>query len=305
LKKADNKYYFKLFVFFVLFSFIHISFSSYTGENDYKESVKSVGFISDNSGAIASGFFINENTFITNHHVSNGLDVESAVIEMKDGTTFSVKKIIKEYGKIDLAVIRTEEKSAHFLRLEDENKPGKNDEVYSIGNPTDSRDHVDYFKVTKGRIKTILEDDWFYDNENEDKHEALVIQHTAIIRPGNSGGPLINKEGKVIGINTFFYDDSLNYAIHVDELISILQKNGIPYNESMNKKEISKKSKQHGLKERIFYVFDMQEYYLRKYYVIFISGLMLYYMSAMLGVVTLLTYMIIKDNRKKLKNFNS
>jgi len=305
LKRADYIYNFKLFILCALLAANHFSYSSNIDENDYKESVKSVGFISDKNGAIASGFFINENTFITNHHVSSGLDIESAVIEMKDGTTFNVKKIINEYGKIDLAAIRTEEKSDHILRLEENNKPGKNDEVYSIGNPTDSKDHVDYFKVTRGRIKSVLEDEWFYDNEIKDKHEALVIQHTAIIKPGNSGGPLINKDGKVIGINTFFYDDSLNYAVHVDELISILQKNGIPYNEAINKKDISKKSTRRSLKERVFYVFERQEFIIRKYYVIFISIVILYYMAAMLGVVTILTFMIIKNNRKMRRNLNT
>ena len=96
MKRTGYIYNLKLFILCALLAANHSLYSSYTDENDYKESVKSVGFITDKSGAIASGFFINENTFITNHHVSNGLDVESAVIEMKDGTTFSVKKIIKE-----------------------------------------------------------------------------------------------------------------------------------------------------------------------------------------------------------------
>ncbi len=291
----------KLLIFFTLHLFIGTSFHDKT---DINSSVSSVGFISDKSGAIASGFFINENTFITNHHVTSELDVRTAIIEMKDGTTFSVKKIIKEYGKIDLAAIRTEEKSTHILMLEEENKPGKNDEVYSIGNPTDTRDNVDYFKVTNGRIKTIHEDEWYYDNENEDLHEALVIQHTAIIKPGNSGGPLVNEEGNVIGINTFFYDDSLNYAVHVDELITILQKNGITYNEAVNKKEVSKRTKQRSLKEKFYYVFEEQEHLVKSYYLIILSGVFLYYMFIMLGVITILTFIIVKNKPKRTRLYN-
>jgi len=292
----------KLLIFFTLHLFIGTSFHDKT---DINSSVSSVGYISDKSGAIASGFFINENTFITNHHVTSELDVRTAVIEMKDGTTFSVKKIIKEYGKIDLAALRTEEKSTHILKLEEENRPVKNDEVYSIGNPTDTRDNVDYFKVTNGRIKTIHEDEWYYDNENEDLHEALVIQHTAIIKPGNSGGPLVNNEGNVIGINTYFYDDSLNYAVHVDELITILQKNGITYNEAVNKKEVSKRTKQErALKERFYYVFDKQEYLIRNYYLIILSVMFLYYMFVTLGVITILTFIIVKNKPKRIKTYH-
>ena len=275
-------------LFFVLTSFI-------PGEEElYDASVKSVGFISDKSGAIASGFFINENTFITNYHVTSELDVESANIEMKNGETFSVRKIMKEYNSVDLAILLTDSYSTHRLQLEEKNLPGNNDEVYSIGNPTDNRQKVDYFKMTKGRIRKITEDDWFYDNEKEDEHKALVIRHTAMIKPGNSGGPLLNKEGKVIGINTFFYDDSLNYAVHVNELIRILKNNGIEYNEKVTKSDTKKKMRERSFKERVEYIIDKHGYYYNKYYIIVIPGILLYYMLVIFGAITILTYVIVR-----------
>jgi len=257
--------------------------------------------ITDKTGSVASGFFVNEKTFVTNFHVTDDLDIKSAVIEMKDGRTFSVKKIFKEYRSMDLAVLQTLERSDKILLLEENNEPKTDDQVYSLGNPTDKKMNVDRFKLTKGRIKKIRDDEWFYDNNSEDLHRAYVIQHTAIIHPGNSGGPLLNKEGKLIGINTFFYDDSLNYAVHVDELVKILKKNSVAYNETEEKVVERKTDKK--LSEKMAEVFDYQLYYAQKYYYIFASLVILYYMFAALGVIVILIYLNINYINRKTKRF--
>jgi len=53
-----------------------------------------------------------------------------------------------------------------------------------------------------------------------------VIQHTAPISPGNSGGPLFNEQGYVVGINTFLAEggQNLNFAIPIDYVKSELGK---------------------------------------------------------------------------------
>lgn len=262
----------------------------------YDAAVSAVGFISDKTGAIASGFFINENTFITNFHVTDELDERTAKIKMKDGTTFKIKSILKEYRTLDLSIITINSDSHSSLELENYHEPERNDDVYSIGNPTDNKDHIEYYKMTKGRIKKIRDDEWFYDNESKDLHRAYVIQHTAIIKPGNSGGPLLNKDGKVIGINTFFYDDSLNYAIHVDELIKILNNNRISYNEAGFKKETIKRKM--TLKERFEYVFEQQNQFINEYSYFLASAVLLYYMIVMFGAITVFTYVIVRGNAK-------
>jgi len=253
-KRLNKAYYLKyilrsslLVSLFVLIPVLN-GISGDESEAIYKKDINAIGLVTDKSGSVASGFFINENTFITNHHVSSELDLKSGKIEMKDDRVFKIKKIIREYNKQDLAIIETEEESDSYLELDEDKTIKEKDLVYSVGNPTDDWDDVSYFKMTKGTIKNIDVDSWYYDDaEDESKHHsALVIQHTAIIKPGNSGGPLLNTDGKVIGVNTFFYDDSLNYAIHVDELIKCLKKNDIKYNLAITTtktKEISKKEK--------------------------------------------------------------
>lgn len=62
--------------------------------------------------------------------------------------------------------------------------------------------------------------------------DVQVIQHDATIHGGNSGGPLINSQGKVVGVNTYTANatESLNYAIYIDYVRQALDEMGIDYN---------------------------------------------------------------------------
>jgi len=286
----------------ILFVFIaHLSFAQENVEV-YNKTVAAIGLITDKSGAVASGFFINPNTFITNFHVTEDLDLRSAKIEMKDDRTFKIKKIIKEHKSNDLAIVEISDECDFMLDLADNDRIGRNDEVYSIGNPTDEDMNIDYFHITKGRIRKIDTDSWYYDNNKEYIHDALVIQHTAVIKPGNSGGPLLNRFGQVIGINTFFYSDSLNYAIHVDELIDILDENEIAYNKSSfsEKKYTLKERKRKNLTQKFEYVFKKQGEIITRHSIIFISLVSFYYAFAFFGIIIITVYLITLRNKSRI-----
>lgn len=64
------------------------------------------------------------------------------------------------------------------------------------------------------------------------ENDVAVIQHDATIHSGNSGGPLVNEDGQVVGINTYSAQDteSLNYAIYIDYVRQALEEQDIPYN---------------------------------------------------------------------------
>ncbi len=301
------KYLLRSSLFVSLFLLIPVlnGISGDESEAIYKKDISAIGLVTDKSGSVASGFFINENTFITNHHVSSELDIKSGKIEMKDDRVFKVKKIIREYNKQDLAIIETEESTDSFLELDDDKTIKESDLVYSVGNPTDDWDDVSYFKMTRGTIKKIDVDSWYYEDVNDESknHSALVIQHTAIIKPGNSGGPLLNTDGKVVGVNTFFYDDSLNYAIHVDELIKCLKKNDIKYNEASNTinttktKEISKREKKVlTFRERFEKIFENRENVILISFVgFFMYGFFVIFLIASISFIVVL-------NNKKRRN---
>ncbi len=65
--------------------------------------------------------------------------------------------------------------------------------------------------------------------------DVRVIQHDATVHGGNSGGPLINENGVVVGINTYSGSEaSLNYAIYVDYAREVLDELEIPYNNAQS-----------------------------------------------------------------------
>ncbi len=280
------------FALIVLFS----SYFSLAGDKPavYNKTVGAIGLITDRTGAVASGFFINPKTFITNHHVTDEIDLKSAKIEMKDERVYKVKRIVTEYKLHDLAIVEISDECEDVLELAENSDIDRDDIVYSIGNPTDEDMNVDYFHISKGRIKKVEDDTWFYDNEAEFTHEAFVIQHTAIIHPGNSGGPLINEEGEVIGVNAFFYGDSSNYAIHVKELKSLLDKNDIAYNKSSYKEKqyTNKERKRRTIKESTKYVFERQAEIFEDYSIVFGILFSFYYAIVFFGVIVITVYVI-------------
>jgi len=232
-KPADihlKKYY---LVLLLLFSFSGLNSFAQQDSAVYTSTVNAVGLITDNTGIVASGFFVNGNTFITNYHVSNELNIDSAVIDMKDGREFTLKKVIFQSYEKDLAILETWQTASSYLILAGNTGIKEREEVYSIGNPTDENFTTSYYALTEGRINDIFDDVWHYVTERWDSpdrfHSAYVIKHSASIKPGSSGGPLLNSNGEVVGINAFYFNEYVNYAIHVSELKKYLKENNIKY----------------------------------------------------------------------------
>lgn len=271
-----------------------------TSSEVYKKTIASIGMITDRTGAVASGFFVNSKIFVTNHHVTEDLDVKSAKIEMKDDRVYRVKRIVNESKLCDLAIVEIKDECENVIELADGVSITRNDEVFSIGNPTDEDMNVDYFHLTKGRINKIDDDSWFYDQDENYTHEAYVIQHTAMIRPGNSGGPLLNRSGQVVGVNTFFYSDSLNYAIHVTELIKLLDDNNIAYNKSVSEKKVTKNEKRKfTVAERFERVFEKQGEIIGEYGYVFVSLGALYFAFIFFGIIIIIVYVTATKNVKR------
>lgn len=198
----------------------------------FEKSVPAVGLISDASeSSFGSGFFINPEIFITNWHVVNSLS-KSVKIKMKDGIVHSGKVILADKDK-DLAIVKSQKKSDHYLKLSYPDKIKTGEKVYAIGNPSTADFKVFEFNFTEGIINNIAKDEF---DIKETIINAKVILHSATINPGNSGGPLIDSYGNLIGVNSFYYDQSNNmyFAIHLSELVQILNDEKISYTFSGN-----------------------------------------------------------------------
>jgi serine protease Do len=136
----------------------------------------------------ASGFVIDSSgVILTNHHVVKG--AEKITVEFQDGRTF-VAKEIRSDPKSDLAIILIDAKNLPVLELGDSDQMEIGDRVLAVGAPFGLAGSVTSGIVSgKGRNMQM--------NMYED-----YVQTDAAINPGNSGGPLVNLDGKVIGINT-------------------------------------------------------------------------------------------------------
>jgi serine protease Do len=139
-----------------------------------------------------SGFIIDpKGVILTNFHVVDGAD--HVTVQLKDGRKFTSHDI-KGDQKTDLAIVRihaTGEGPLPYLELGDSDAMEIGDRVLAIGAPFGLTGSVTQGIVSaKGRNGLQM-------NMYED-----FIQTDAAINPGNSGGPLVNLEGKVIGINS-------------------------------------------------------------------------------------------------------
>lgn len=134
-----------------------------------------------------SGFIIDEKGHIlTNSHVVRGAD--KIRITLKDGKSYEAKLIGIDSG-IDLAVLKTEAKNLPYMALGDSSKIRPGEWVIAIGNPYGFSN-----SVTAGIISAL-------GRSLDDIGKKNLIQVDAPINPGNSGGPLIDIDGKVIGVN--------------------------------------------------------------------------------------------------------
>ncbi len=142
---------------------------------------------------LGSGFIINgDGEILTNHHVISGSrDVE---VTLPDQTTYRADVLVRD-PQDDLALIRIHpKKNVSFLRLGDSDRLQVGQKVLAIGTPFGLAS-----TLTTGIISALGRD------VPAGQGEALLegmIQTDAAINSGNSGGPLLDSAGNVIGINT-------------------------------------------------------------------------------------------------------
>jgi serine protease Do len=148
--------------------------------------------------SLGSGFIIDPSGYVvTNNHVITGSDqatpVDSVTVTMSDGTEYAARIVGRDQPS-DLALLKIEPKSAlPFVRLGDSNRLRVGDWAVAIGNPFGLGG-----SVTAGIVSAMHRpvDGGAFD---------FFIQTDASINRGNSGGPLFNTDGEVIGINTAIY----------------------------------------------------------------------------------------------------
>jgi V8-like Glu-specific endopeptidase len=149
----------------------------------------------DGTSTEGTGFFVGEKTVVTCFHIVN--NANTLEIKTSDGRKFTVDSIIASNQNTDLIKFTVVERSKSWLKLSNK-LPEVGEDVYIIGNPDDYD-----FSISSGIVSAIRM-----------KNSNQVIQNTAPSSPGNSGSPLLNKRGSVIGVMSYvkFNGQNLNFA---------------------------------------------------------------------------------------------
>ncbi len=149
-------------------------------ENDQVENSLGSGVIIDAAGSILTSL----------HVVENATDIE---LTFADGSQ-SNAQIAATQPENDIAVLVADQPPAQFFpaTLGNPNAMQVGDEAYAVGNPFGL-----YGSMSAGVISGFNR---FFHVPNSDKSLEGLIQIDAAVNPGNSGGPLLNRDGAVIGI---------------------------------------------------------------------------------------------------------
>jgi len=167
---------------------------------------------------IGSGVIIDPDGYIvTNAHVIGGAQhvrVSVPTVATNESTDEPIisrsrvveARVVGSDEDIDLAVLKIEATKLPALRLSDYNKLRQGDFVFAFGSPEGLQD-----SVTMGVVSTPA-------RQLDPDSPMVYVQSDAATNPGNSGGPLVNVDGELVGINTFILsqgggNEGLGFAI--------------------------------------------------------------------------------------------
>lgn len=174
--------------------------------------------------SLGSGFIIDEEGYVvTNHHVI--AEADEITIIMYDGTEFDAKVVGSDFDT-DLALLKIEsDKDFPSVEFGSSSEARIGDWVVAIGNPFGQGNSVTA-GIISGRDRNL--------GARRDGNYVDFIQTDAPINKGNSGGPLFNTDGEVIGINSAIFSPTggnigIGFAIPSDDAaryIKLLKKEG-------------------------------------------------------------------------------
>lgn len=197
--------------------------------------------------ATGTGFFVGREGdhpqyIVTNYHVISDFVEDGAGTGKSQLYVFFDQNdyeevFVQEYDQTkDLAILRLMKATDKRipLRLAEVSQDSIGTEVYAIGFPgvAENAASVSSFgvndtTVTNGTVGRLI---------TQEGTGRRVIQTNASMQPGNSGGPLVDGKGNVIGVNTFILQsddgqkvEGMNYAVSIEELIPMLNNNAVPY----------------------------------------------------------------------------
>lgn len=177
--------------------------------------------------SMGSGFLIsNDGLIVTNEHVA-GMRAKTIMVTLTNGEHYEAELLgSDELADLALLKIKSEKDDFHYVRFADSEEVMVGEWAIAMGNPfglfADGQP-----TVTVGVVSATQRD--FRPDPQDPRVYMDMIQTDAAINRGNSGGPLLNSNGEVIGVNTFIFTGGtssgfvgLGFAIPSDRVLKII-----------------------------------------------------------------------------------
>jgi len=189
----------------------------------FEDSAPSVVYIKNPSGHGTGVLISDDGLVFTNSHVVGDSKKVAVYFMPKNSGKYTDKEymagmVVNNNKEVDLALIKLLKTPAGVkpLPLANASTIKIGQDVHAIGHPGLGAQ----WTYTRGYIGQILNNyEWQYPDDEIKRKAQMVIQSQTPIMGGNSGGPLLNDAGEVIGVNSFDNDfDGANYSVSVKDL---------------------------------------------------------------------------------------
>ena len=217
----------------------------------FEQSAPGVVLVDAYSGMGSGALVSRDGHIFTNSHVVGDAKKVHVYFMPKNvgkysNNDFATGIIVNNNKTVDLALIKlmnTTPVKIKPLNLAQSTSLKIGQDVHAIGHPNGGSD----WTYTRGYIGQLLNDhEWDYD-DGINRKAKLVIQTQTPIAPGSSGGPLLNDEGLIIGVNTYSGEFAgANYAVSVNDLRLFLNEKIKPSPKTIKTTEAKRVSNETG-----------------------------------------------------------
>lgn len=206
-----------ILAFAILFGYTTLESKELDAVSIYKKCAIAVVQIKIPNGS-ATGFIISKDGWIvTNKHVvqddsGKAFKPEEIQIITKDSCKFhpTIVDDAEDFSKLDISLLKIDANNLTYLKLLPYNDAEIGENIVTIGHPEDL-----FWTITKGIVSNYYKD--------------IYIQMALATNSGNSGGPVLNSNGYVVGVHTMGFKDMqlTNFATKISGVRKILKKRGI------------------------------------------------------------------------------
>jgi len=192
-------------------------FRMFLDERYWPRTVKKQG------SGLGSGFIVTHDGYIvTNEHVVK--NATAVTVTTTIGKKYNAR-IVGTDELLDMALLKIDDKSLPFVEWANSDEAIVGEWVVAIGNPYGLFDINDQPSASVGVISALNRD---FERDSDGRLYSDMIQTDAAINRGNSGGPLINAEGRAVGMNSLIFTENggslgIGFAIPSNRIVNAIE----------------------------------------------------------------------------------